>query len=134
MTLNYTFSMIKPDAIERKLAGRILDDIESNGFIIKKMRKIHITLNQAQEFYSSLSQFGFYNELCEYMTSGPIIAFTIEKENAVLDFRELIGATNPIEAKYGTIRKKYGISKGSNSIHGSDSDESAIRESSFFEL
>ena len=134
MALDYTFSMIKPDAMERKLAGRILDDIESNGFTIKNLRKLNITLQQAQDFYSSLSHLGFFNELCEYMTSGPIIAFTIQKENAVLDFRELIGATNPLEAKYGTIRKKYGISKGSNSIHGSDSDESAIREAGFFEL
>lgn len=134
MALDYTFSMIKPDAVERGISGDILRDIEANGFKILKIRKIRISLDEAKEFYCSLSKFPFFDELCSYMISGDVIAMVLNKNNAVLDFRELIGATNPVEAKYGTIRKKYGIDKGKNSIHGSDSDESAERESKFFDL
>lgn len=93
-----------------------------------------MTTEQAKEFYISLKDMPFYNELCEYMSSGEVVAMVIQKENAVIDFRNLIGATDPAQANIGTIRKKYGISKGSNAIHGSDSDQNAIRESNFFDL
>lgn len=134
MTLDYTFSMIKPDATERCIIGEILTDIERNGFVVEKLRKFKMSLTEAREFYMSLSNLPFYDELCKYMTSGDIVAIVLRKDNAVLDFRELIGATDPLKATYGTIRKKYGIDKGRNSIHGSDSDVNAEREASFFDL
>ena len=134
MVLDYTFSMIKPDAVKSNLTGKILEEIETNGFKILKLRKIKMTKEQAEEFYISLKDMPFYSELCEYMSSGEVVAMVIQKENAVIDFRNLIGATDPAQANIGTIRKKYGISKGSNAIHGSDSDQNAIRESKFFEL
>ena len=134
MILDYTFSMIKPDAVKSNLTGKILEEIETNGFRILKLRKIKITTEQAKEFYISLKDMPFYSELCEYMSSGEVVAMVIQKENAVIDFRNLIGATDPAQANIGTIRKKYGISKGSNAIHGSDSDQNAIRESNFFDL
>lgn len=134
MILDYTFSMIKPDAVKSNLTGKILEEIETNGFKILKLRKIKITTEQAKEFYISLKDMPFYSELCEYMSSGEVVAMVIQKENAVIDFRNLIGATDPAQANIGTIRKKYGISKGSNAIHGSDSDQNAIRESNFFDL
>ena len=134
MILDYTFSMIKPDAVKSNLTGKILEEIETNGFKILKLRKIKMTTEQAKEFYISLKDMPFYNELCEYMSSWEVVAMVIQKENAVIDFRNLIGATDPAQANIGTIRKKYGISKGSNAIHGSDSDQNAIRESKFFEL
>ncbi len=134
MILDYTFSMIKPDAVKSNLTGKILEEIETNGFKILKLRKIKMTKEQAEEFYISLKDMPFYSELCEYMSSGEVVAMVIQKENAVIDFRNLIGATDPAQANIGTIRKKYGISKGSNAIHGSDSDQNAIRESKFFEL
>ena len=134
MILDYTFSMIKPDAVKSNLTGKILEEIETNGFKILKLRKIKMTTEQAKEFYISLKDMPFYSELCEYMSSGEVVAMVIQKENAVIDFRNLIGTTDPAQANIGTIRKKYGISKGSNAIHGSDSDQNAIRESKFFEL
>ena len=134
MILDYTFSMIKPDAVKSNLTGKILEEIETNGFRILKLRKIKMTTEQAKEFYISLKDMPFYSELCEYMSSGEVVAMVIQKENAVIDFRNLIGATDPAQANIGTIRKKYGISKGSNAIHGSDSDQNAIRESNFFDL
>lgn len=134
MILDYTFSMIKPDAVKSNLTGKILEEIETNGFKILKLRKIKMTTEQAKEFYISLKDMPFYNELCEYMSSWEVVAMVIQKENAVIDFRNLIGATDPAQANIGTIRKKYGISKGSNAIHGSDSDQNAIRESNFFDL
>ena len=134
MILDYTFSMIKPDAVKSNLTGKILEEIETNGFKILKLRKIKMTKEQAEEFYISLKDMPFYSELCEYMSSGEVVAMVIQKENAVIDFRNLIGATDPAQANIGTIRKKYGISKGSNAIHGSDSDQNAIRESNFFDL
>ena len=130
----YTFSMIKPEAVKSGKAGVILSEIEGNGFQILNLRKFKMTHFQAEEFYSSLSSLPFYPELCDYMSSGDVIAMVLGKDNAVADFRELIGATDPAQARIGTIRKKYGISKGSNAIHGSDSDASAERESIFFEL
>jgi len=123
--------MLKPDAIENGYTGKILDMIIAAGFEIKAMKLTRLTTAQAQEFYAVHSERPFYGELVEYMTSGPIIAAILEKENAVADFRALIGATDPAEAAEGTIRKYYAESKGRNACHGSDSDENAEIEGKF---
>ena len=128
---NRTFTMIKPDAVESNNIGNITQMISDAGFSIKAMKLTKLSKVQAQKFYAVHKERPFYDELVEYMTSGPIIAAILEKENAVTDFRNLIGSTDPSEAKYGTIRKKYAESKGRNSIPGSDSDENAIIESEF---
>ena len=128
---NRTFTMIKPDAVESNNIGNITQMISDAGFSIKAMKLTSLSRVQAQKFYAVHKERPFYNELVEYMTSGPIIAAILEKENAVTDFRNLIGSTDPSEAKDGTIRKKYAESKGRNAIHGSDSDENAIIESEF---
>lgn len=128
---NQTFGMIKPDAIEKKFAGKIIDLILQNGFIIKGMKQIRLTTNQAESFYYVHHQRSFYRELVEYITRGPVIAMVLEKEDAVQSFRDLLGATDPLEAADGTIRKLYGESKAINAIHGSDSDENAQIEISF---
>ena len=125
MATNRTFTMLKPDAIENGYTGKILDMIIAAGFEIKAMKLTRLTEAQAKEFYAVHSERPFYGELVEYMTSGPIIAAILEKENAVADFRTLIGATDPAEAAEGTIRKYYAESKGRNACHGSDSDENA---------
>ena len=131
MTTNRTFTMLKPDAIENGHMGKIIDMIINAGFQIKAMKYTTLSVAQAQEFYAVHSERPFYGELVEYMTSGPIIAAILEKENAVTDFRNLIGATDPAEAAEGTIRKYYAESKGRNAVHGSDSDENAAIESEF---
>ncbi len=131
MATNRTFTMLKPDAIENGYTGKILDMIIAAGFEIKAMKLTRLTTEQAQEFYAVHSERPFYGELVEYMTSGPIIAAILEKENAVADFRTLIGATDPAEAAEGTIRKYYAESKGRNACHGSDSDENAEIEGKF---
>ncbi len=131
MATNRTFTMLKPDAIENGYTGKILDMIIAAGFEIKAMKLTRLTTEQAQEFYAVHSERPFYGELVEYMTSGPIIAAILEKENAVADFRTLIGATDPAEAADGTIRKYYAESKGRNACHGSDSDENAEIEGKF---
>jgi len=123
--------MLKPDAIENGHMGKIIDMIINAGFQIKAMKYTSLSVAQAQEFYAVHSERPFYGELVEYMTSGPIIAAILEKENAVTDFRNLIGATDPAEAAEGTIRKYYAESKGRNAVHGSDSDENAAIESEF---
>ena len=128
---NRTFTMIKPDAVESNNIGNITQMISDAGFSIKAMKLTRLSRVQAQKFYAVHKERPFYNELVEYMTSGPIIAAILEKENAVTDFRNLIGSTDPSEAEDGTIRKKYAESKGRNAIHGSDSDENAIIESEF---
>ena len=128
---NTTFTMIKPDAVESNNIGNITQMISDAGFSIKAMKLTRLSRVQAQKFYAVHKERLFYDELVEYMTSGPIIAAILEKENAVTDFRNLIGSTDPSEAKDGTIRKKYAESKGRNAIHGSDSDENAIIESEF---
>lgn len=128
---NQTFGMIKPDAIEKKFAGKIIDLILQNGFIIKGMKQIRLTTNQAESFYYVHHQRSFYRELVEYITRGPVIAMVLEKEDAVQSFRDLLGATDPLEAADGTIRKLYGESKAINAVHGSDSDENAQIEISF---
>ncbi|MEY5001511.1 MAG: hypothetical protein RLZZ211_1547 [Bacteroidota bacterium] len=131
MATNRTFTMLKPDAIENGHMGKIIDMIIGAGFSIKAMKYTQLSEAQAKEFYAVHSERPFYGELVEYMTSGPIVAAILEKENAVADFRALIGATDPAEAADGTIRKAYAESKGRNAVHGSDSDENAEIEGKF---
>ena len=130
--LEQTLSIIKPDAVERKLENEIKEMFKSNGFTILKEKKIQIEKSEAEKFYKVHETKPFYNDLCSYLASGPIIVMILEKENAVLDNRELMGATNPTDAKEGTIRKKYGISIDKNSVHGSDSVDNAKIEIDFF--
>ena len=127
-----TLSIIKPDAVERKLDNEIKEIFIRKGFLIKKEKKIQIEKSEAEKFYKVHETKPFYNDLCAYLSSGPIVAMVLEKENAVLENRELMGATNPKDAAEGTIRKKYGISIDKNSIHGSDSLENAAIEIKFF--
>ncbi len=129
---NRTFTMIKPDATSKGHTGAILDQIIKAGFSVKAMKWIHLTPAQAGEFYAVHKERPFYGELVEFMCSGPIVAAILEKENAVADFRTLIGATNFKDAAEGTIRKKYATSIGENAVHGSDSDENAVIEGNFF--
>lgn len=131
MATNRTFTMLKPDAIENGHMGKILDMIIGAGFKIKAMKYTRLTEEQAKKFYEVHAERPFYGELVEYMTSGPIVAAILEKDNAVADFRALIGATDPAEAAEGTIRKSYAESKGRNAVHGSDSDENAEIEGKF---
>ena len=127
-----TLSIIKPDAVERNLDNEIKEMFKNNGFSISKEKKIQIEKNEAEKFYKVHETKPFYNDLCSYLSSGPIVVMILEKENAVLANRELMGATNPKDAKDGTIRKKYGISIDKNSVHGSDSVENAKIEIDFF--
>jgi nucleoside-diphosphate kinase len=131
MSGNRTFTMLKPDALENKHTGKIIDMIIQAGFEIKAMKLTQLSREQAEKFYEVHAERPFYGELVEYMTSGPIVAAILEKDNAVADFRALIGATDPAEAAEGTIRKYYAESKGRNAVHGSDSDENAIIEGEF---
>ena len=128
---NLTFTMIKPEAVEAGNTGAILNKIESSGFRIVAMKKVSLSKDRAGEFYEVHKERPFYAELIDYMSSGPIIAAILEKDNAVADFRELIGATDPSEAKPGTIRHEYAESKGKNAVHGSDSDDNAQIEANF---
>ena len=129
---NLTFTMIKPDAMEKGYAGAILDMIIKAGFKISALKLTKLSTEKAGEFYAVHKARPFYNELVDYMSRGPIIAAILEKENAVAEFRELIGATDPLKADEGTIRKAYATSVGENAVHGSDSDENAKAESDFF--
>jgi nucleoside-diphosphate kinase len=129
---NRTFTMIKPDATSKGHTGAILDQIIKAGFSVKAMKWIQLSETQAGEFYAVHKERPFYGELVEFMCSGPIVAAILEKENAVADFRTLIGATNFKDAAEGTIRKKYATSIGENAVHGSDSDENAKIEGDFF--
>jgi nucleoside-diphosphate kinase len=124
--------MIKPDATSKGYTGAILDQIIQAGFVVKAMKWIHLSPAQAGQFYEVHKERPFYGELVEFMSSGPIVAAILEKDNAVADFRTLIGATNPAQAEEGTIRKKYAASIGENAVHGSDSDENAAIEGNFF--
>ena len=126
-----TFTMLKPDSVEKGNIGAILDKINAAGFRIVAMKLTHMTTQDAQEFYAVHSERPFYGELVAYMTRGPVVAAILEKENAVADFRTLIGATNPADAAEGTIRKLYAASMGENAVHGSDSDENAAIEGAF---
>ena len=127
-----TLSIIKPDAVERNLDGQIKDMFLSNGFTIVQEKKIKIEKLEAEKFYKVHETKPFYNDLCTYLSSGPIIVMTLEKKNAISANRELMGSTNPKDAKEGTIRKKFGISIDKNSVHGSDSPENAKIEIDFF--
>ena len=129
---NITFTMIKPDAVANGHTGKIIDDIIAGGFGIKAMKYIHLSKQKAEAFYGIHKERPFFNDLVAFMTSGPIVAAVLTKENAVSDFRKLIGTTNPEEAEVGTIRQKYAKSIDANAIHGSDSDENAAGEASFF--
>jgi len=129
---NRTFTMIKPDATSKGFTGAILDQIIKSGFSVKALKWTKLTPQQAGEFYAVHKERPFYGELVDYMSSGPIIAAILEKENAVADFRKLIGATNPALAEEGTIRKKFATSIAENAVHGSDSDENAAIEGDFF--
>ena len=132
MTSNRTFTMIKPDAVSNGHIGNVLNDIISSGFKIISMKYLRLTTEQAQSFYGIHRERPFFNDLVTFMTSGPIVAAILEKDNAVEDFRKLIGATNPANAEEGTIRKKYAVSIDANAIHGSDSNENAEIEGNFF--
>ena len=132
MATNRTFTMIKPDAVQENHIGGILGMMEAGGFRIVELQKINLTAERAGQFYAVHAERPFYNDLVKYMSSGPIVAAILEKENAVADFRTLIGATNPANAEDGTIRKKYAKSIEANAVHGSDSDENAQIEGEFF--
>lgn len=129
---NLTFTMIKPDAFRNGHTGAILNDIITAGFEIVAMKKLNLSKEKAGEFYAIHKERPFYGELVAFMSSGPIVAAILQKENAVDSFRNLIGATNPANAEEGTIRKKYAASVGENAVHGSDSDENALIEGAFF--
>ena len=131
MATNRTFTMLKPDAVEKGYIGGILEKITASGFKIVALKLIQMTKADAETFYEVHNERPFYEELVEYMTRGPIVAAILEKDNAVEDFRTLIGATNPAEAAEGTIRKQYASSISENAVHGSDSDENAAIESAF---
>ena len=128
---NITFTMIKPEAVEAKNTGAILNRIENAGFRIVALKKVHLSASRAAEFYAVHKERPFYQELIDYMSSGPIMAAILEKENAVSDFRKLIGATNPENAEAGTIRAEFAESMAKNAVHGSDSDENAQIEADF---
>lgn len=125
---NRTLAILKPDAVKKKYVGQIITIITEAGFKIKAMKMVHMSKSSAGGFYEVHKERPFYGDLVEYMTSGPCIPIALEKDNAVADFRKLIGATDPAEAEEGTIRKLYAVDKAENAIHGSDSDENAAKE------
>ena len=130
--LEQTLSIIKPDAVERNLAEEIKNEFKKNGFEIKNEKKIQLAKSDAEQFYKVHETKPFYKDLCEYLSSGPVVAMILEKDNAIAANRELMGATDPKKANEGTIRKKHGISIDKNSVHGSDSIENAKIEIDFF--
>lgn len=132
MATNRTFTMIKPDAVAENHLGGILHMMEQGGFRVVELQKVSLTPERAGQFYAVHKERPFYQDLVRYMSSGPIVAAVLEKDNAVADFRTLIGATNPAQAAEGTIRKKYATSIEANAVHGSDSDENAQIEADFF--
>lgn len=132
MATNRTFTMIKPDAVGANNIGAILKMINEGGFRVVAMKYTKLTSETAGKFYEVHKERPFYGELVDFMSSGPIVAAILEKDNAIEDYRKLIGATNPAEAAEGTIRKAYATSIGENAVHGADSDENAAREGSFF--
>ncbi len=129
---NKTFAMIKPDAVKKNLVGQIITKFTEAGFKIKAMKMTRLTKESAQGFYEVHKERPFYNDLVEFMISGPVVALALEKENAVADYRKLIGATDPAEAEEGTIRKLFADNKSENAVHGSDSDENAATEIAHF--
>ena len=130
--MEQTLSLIKPDAVERNLIGKILSVFEENNLTIKEMKKIHVNRQFAEKFYEMHKERLFFNDLCNFISSGPLVAIVLEGDNAIQKNRDLMGATNPSEAKEGTIRKMFAISIDKNSVHGSDSPESAKREIELF--
>ena len=132
MSKEQTLSIIKPDAVERNLVEQIKDIFIKNNLDIKESKKIHITKDEASEFYKVHQSKPFYNDLCTYLSSGPIVVMILEGDNAVLSNRKIMGATNPKDADDNTIRKIYGLSIDKNSVHGSDSPENARKEINFF--
>ena len=130
--IEQTLSIIKPDAVERNLIEEIKNEFKSNGFTIKNEKKIKLEKSEAEKFYQVHQSKPFYNDLCEYLSSGAILVMILEKLNAVMDNRKLMGATDPQKAEEGTLRKKYGISIDKNSVHGSDSTDNAKIEIDFF--
>ena len=130
--IEQTLSIIKPDAVERNLENEIKEMFKNNGFSILKQKKIQIEKSEAEKFYKVHETKPFYNDLCEYLSSGPVVAMVLEKENAVSSNRQIMGATDPKNANEGTIRKQFGISIDKNSVHGSDSVENAKKEINFF--
>jgi len=129
---NLTFGIIKPDAVRAGNQGKIIDRIVAGGFKIRGMKLIHQTRKQAEGFYAVHAGKGFYDELCDFMSSGPCVVLALEKDGAVKAWRDLMGATDPAKADEGTLRKLFGGSVGENAVHGSDSDENAAREAGFF--
>ena len=130
--IEQTLSIIKPDAVERNLQDQIKQEFINKGFEIIKEKKIHISKEDAEKFYKVHNSKPFYNDLCDYLSSGPIVVMTLQRENAVMENRKLMGATNPVDAEEGTLRKMYGISIDKKSVHGSDSPENAKIELDFF--
>ena len=130
--MEQTLSLIKPDAVERNLIGKIIKIFEENNLVIKEMKKIHVDRQFAEKFYAMHKERPFFNDLCNFISSGPLVAIVLEGDNAIQKNRDLMGATNPSEAKEGTIRKMFAISIDKNSVHGSDSAESAKREIELF--
>ena len=127
-----TFAIIKPDAVERRLAGTIIDRIEANGFTIVGMKKIKLSREQAGGFYCVHRERPFFGELCDFISRSPVIVLCLEKENAIADWRKLMGATNPANAEPGTIRRDFALSLSENSAHGSDAPETAAFEIAYF--
>jgi nucleoside-diphosphate kinase len=132
MALERTLSIIKPDSVEKHHAGAILARLEKEGFVVKAMKRIHLTRAEAEGFYAEHKARGFFDELVTFMSRGPIIVLALEREDAVAKYREVIGATDPAKAAEGTIRKLYGANVGENAAHGSDKVESAAREIGYF--
>jgi len=132
MTMERTLSIIKPDAVEKHKAGAILARLEHEGFAIKALKRIHLTRPEAEGFYAEHRARGFFDELCAFMSRGPIIVLALERQDAVAKYREVIGATDPAKAAEGTIRKLYGANVGENAVHGSDQVATAAREIAYF--
>jgi nucleoside-diphosphate kinase len=132
MALERTLSIIKPDAVEKHKGGAILAHLEQDGFVVKAMKRIHLTRAEAEGFYAEHKGRGFFDELCAFMSRSPIIVMALEREDAVARYRDVIGATNPANAADGTIRKLYGESLGENAVHGSDKPATAAREIGYF--
>jgi nucleoside-diphosphate kinase len=132
MALERTLSIIKPDAVEQTRTGAIIARLEQEGFVIKAMKRLHLTRGQAEGFYAEHRGRGFFGELVEFMSRGPIVVMALEREDAIAKYREVIGATDPAKAAPGTIRKLYGANVGENAVHGSDSEKSAAREIGYF--
>ncbi len=132
MAVERTLSIIKPDAVEKNHTGAIVARLESDGFVVRAMKRVHLSRNEAEGFYAEHRGRGFFDELCAFMSRSPIVIMALEREDAVAKYREVIGATNPANAAEGTIRKLYAASVGENAVHGSDKLESAIREIGYF--